>query len=626
MATGEDDPKTLADALAAEGSPDRSNDGTILPKTHLPDTGDGALIAALPRLSSEGPASDLAVLSTLGEGGMGIVRLAHQAAVGREVAVKCLRPEVDDDRFALALLREAWVTGSLEHPNIVPIYWVGLDANDRPLIVMKRIEGTPWSELIRDESKTLRDHLRILSQVSRAVEFAGSRGIVHRDLKPDNVMIGAFDEVYVVDWGIAVSLRDDHGGRISLASDATGICGTPGYMAPEMVRTNGDQLCVQTDVYALGTILHELITKERRHRGGDLQAVLLSTMESTPVEYAPHVPLELAAIANRSMHHDIDARFETAGALRGAIDEFIAHESARQLIDQGEQRLAAWAELNATEATVRPIDVQRLADEARFAFIEALRQWPDSVRAQGGLLSTLERKFEHDVSRDDFESAALVLDEIGERRPDHEQRLDELRARMEQRRAELTQLRALQSERNLDVGRRTRAFLMLILAVGFSSIPLAAGFAKLQGTDIGYQYFYAMSAVKIVGALMLVVWARESLGKTEVNRQLTAAVFLIIFMEFGFRPFAQRLGHPIEHALFVDFGIYALVTATLAITVDRRLIVCPIIYITASALTYFHVDSVLWYLGGAHATFGLVAAAIWRPDQIIDPERAAARS
>ena len=136
---------------------------------------------------------------------MGIIRLGEQGAIGRQVAVKCLREGLDNERFGLQLLREAWVTGGLEHPNIVPVYSVGADSNGHPMIVMKRIEGTPWSELLRSDGRQLRDDPEILKQVCNAVEFAASRGVIHRDLKPDNVMIGTFGEVYVLDWGIAIA-------------------------------------------------------------------------------------------------------------------------------------------------------------------------------------------------------------------------------------------------------------------------------------------------------------------------------------------------------------------------------------------------------------------------------------
>jgi serine/threonine-protein kinase len=183
-----------------------------------------AALSALQKLGAS-TAGRLSLHHTLGEGGMGIVHLATQTTIGRHVAVKtrrvaAARPDdaggqseasdpsagdgLDDIDATLRILREAWVMGALEHPNVVPVYDVGLDEAGAPVIVMKRIEGLAWADLMRapDEierrfgaTDPLEWNLRILATACNAVHFAHSRGILHRDLKPENVMIGAFGEV-----------------------------------------------------------------------------------------------------------------------------------------------------------------------------------------------------------------------------------------------------------------------------------------------------------------------------------------------------------------------------------------------------------------------------------------------
>jgi len=211
-----------------------------------------------------GITSGLDLEQTIGEGGMGIVRLATQRSLGRKVAVKTLRPAARNEVATLRLLREAWVTGTLEHPNIVPVYDLGLDEDGSPIIVLKRIEGVEWGDIMRDANAArarygaedlLEYNLRILLQLCNAVSLAHARGVLHRDLKPENVMIGSFGEVYLVDWGIAVSLTADALGRLPLAVDQNEMAGTPYYMAPEMLGALG-KLSVRTDVYLLGAILH----------------------------------------------------------------------------------------------------------------------------------------------------------------------------------------------------------------------------------------------------------------------------------------------------------------------------------------------------------------------------------
>jgi serine/threonine-protein kinase len=610
-----EDTLALADRAERAEHAERSDDGTLLPKTMSPSTGDRQLIAALPSLTGPDALRELEIGETIGQGGMGLVRIAEQLPMGRSVAVKTLRPDKTDPALALFLLREAWVTGALEHPNIIPIYSIGTDVDGRPMIVMKRIDGTPWSKQIHDETHTLRFHLKIFIQVCQAIDFAGSRKIIHRDLKPENVMVGQFGETYVLDWGIAVSLGDDRGGRLITQNEVHGISGTPGYMAPEMVRETGDQLSIRTDVYLLGAILHELITKQKKHQGAHLQDSLLSSLDSPPHHYDPHVPAELAQIANRAAHRVPEQRYSTAGELAKAVELFLGHESSRELVDQAEQRLSIWEAHVAAASTPDPLLVQRLFGEARFALEQALREWKDNAPAKAALQRCLEKKFEHDLARDDFESASLMLEELGSRRGDLQTRLEELRARIDQRKNELAELRRLQGDRNLSFGRRTRAFIMATSAIGTGVIPPLALLLGQTGLQ-GYTYFYATSALKIVLGAAIALWAKNSLFGTAVNRQLTLVSLLLLICEIAIRPFAQALGHPIEHSLLIDFGVYALVNAVVAITVDRRLTLSPAFYIGGALLSSIWLDQIYWFLGMSHFMSQLYAAAIWRPEYV----------
>lgn len=604
----------------------RSDDGTILPPTVSPNTDDQLLIDGLPRLPRQESGLGLRLGATLGEGGMGVVRMAEQVAIGRQVAVKTLRSDRTAPEMVLHLLREAWMTGGLEHPNIIPVHNVGVDEDGRPMIVMKRVEGEVWSAAIKKGTQDLRWHLKILEQVCQAVEFAGSRGIIHRDLKPDNVMIGRFGEVYVLDWGIAVSLQDDGSGRFPLARDVVGVAGTPGYMAPEMVSDTGADLSVRTDVYLLGAILHEVITGKRKSIGGTLQAVLLASMASPPYQYEDHIPGELADIVNRATHPHSEQRFATAGAFREAFGQFLEHESSRALSEGAKDRMNTWAHLDTGCEQPDPVAVQNLFGEARFGFEQALRAWPDNEAARLGFEACLERKFEYDLGRDDFESAAVVLATLGERCPDMLARLETSRVRIETRRAELTQLRDLQKARDLNIGLRTRAFFMMITAVAFGAIPPGAILARqLQwGTD--YDYFFAGAVGKIVVSAALTWWARDTLMKTQVNRQLTAVLYLLLIAELFLRPITQRLGYPVIDSLLADFGLYGVVAATLAVTVDRRLWVCPFFYVVGAAVSLVDPTHTYYALGAAHFVSYLYVAKMWRPEHLLmtDEERVVA--
>ena len=182
---------------------------------------------------------DLRLKEELGRGGMGVVNLAWQASLERDVAIKQVRRDA-----SVGLLREARIMGALEHPNIIPVHALGLDRDGRPVMVMKRVSGVVLHELLADPTHghwdkilaadPLSRKVRVLMEVCQALHFAHARGVLHRDVKPDNVMVCNFGEVYLLDWGVAAHLGE--GGQLTTGA----VVGTPAYMAPEMARAGGD--------------------------------------------------------------------------------------------------------------------------------------------------------------------------------------------------------------------------------------------------------------------------------------------------------------------------------------------------------------------------------------------------
>ncbi len=328
---------------------------TLIPTQDLPKSRDEAALGALRPWSIEAPGVasspgagpvDLRLGSTIGEGGMGVVICAEQVALGRDVAVKTLR--VDDERAeaVLALLREAWVTGSLEHPGIVPVHGLGRSPRGAPLFVMKRIDGQPWSSFIHQpallpadgQSDSLRWHLEVLMQVCNTIAFAHSRRVLHRDLKPDNVMIGPFGEVYVLDWGLAVALPGGDARLPQVASIHT-IAGTPHFMSPEMIEARPDAIDERSDVFLLGAILHMFLTGQPRHRGRTPLEVLAAGWRCEPIVYPSYVPEELAAIANRATARAPGDRFASVSDLRVAIASYLSHRHSLDLTRAARQHL-----------------------------------------------------------------------------------------------------------------------------------------------------------------------------------------------------------------------------------------------------------------------------------------------
>lgn len=357
--------------------------------------------------TADGRASDagrplFSILRTVGRGGMGVVYAARQGALAREVAVKMLDEEAERDEVLQSrFVSEAVVTGALDHPNIVPVHDLGRDPEGRLYMAMKLVRGTSWSDLLHrpDEGarRTLREHLDVLLRVCDAVAFAHDRHVVHRDLKPDNVMVGEYGEVLVMDWGIAVDVRS----RVAKDSDhpyrddpplaepidtATALAGTVRYMAPEQARGARDEIDARTDVFLLGAILYEVLTGAPPHLGETVQMVLLNAALceiQAPSERAPEkdIPSELERITLKAMAKDSAERFQDVASMQRAVREFLSHESSLRRCDEGAKVEATLRGEGAVVRAERYATYQR----ARDAYREALALWPANPEASARL-------------------------------------------------------------------------------------------------------------------------------------------------------------------------------------------------------------------------------------------------
>lgn len=223
------------------------------------------------------------------------------------------------------------MTGALEHPNIIPIHALEQDASRAPLIVMKHVEGSVW----QPGERSLDDNLDVLLEVCHAVHFAHSRGVMHRDLKPDNIMIGAFGEVYVLDWRLAAALDPKRAPELHIAAEVQHVAGTPQYLAPEMAAGDGSAIGVCSRVYLLGAILHECVVGDPPHQGGSIIEILGAGWKSPDTDLGADVPTELAVLCNQTAHAERERRPESAEALRQALLHYRAHPGFAQLAAQG---------------------------------------------------------------------------------------------------------------------------------------------------------------------------------------------------------------------------------------------------------------------------------------------------
>jgi serine/threonine protein kinase len=341
----------------------------------------------------------------LGEGGMGAVYAARQQSMDRPVAIKVLKPRgarLESNRRAF--VSEAVITGGLDHPNIVPIYDVGKQADDTIFYAMKQVEGVEWKDRLAENS--IHENVEILLRVSDAIAFAHARCIIHRDLKPANIMLGGFGEVLVMDWGLAMPSQD-HPHRDSFPIAKRG--GTPLYMAPEMA--DDPMLCVdrRSDVYLLGAILFEVVTGKPPHalepksgtgsRRDRVKACLAAAAQN--IITATDESGELVEIARRALATDPADRFQTVPEFQKAIRDYLEHEESIELTAHAAESL------NAARLSSEYDDFSH----ARFGFETALEQWPDNSRAAEGLKETRKDYAQTAFSRGDFDLALSLFDE-----------------------------------------------------------------------------------------------------------------------------------------------------------------------------------------------------------------------
>lgn len=419
-----------------------------------PAPADPSLHEALARLRSPARGAErYLVRERIGQGGMGTVSRAFDRDLDRDVALKTIRvrsngSSTPDGRALRRFLQEARIAARLEHPAILPVHDIGIDAQGRVYFTMPLVRGTTLATALdrsagANDAWPLARTLEAFLKICDALAYAHSRGVVHRDLKPANVLLGAYGEVYVTDWGLA-RIHGEHGAEAELDTSSTSnatdapapetaigaVLGTAPYMAPEQARGDLARIGARTDVYGLGAILYHVLAGRAPYSGVPENDLIERVRAGAPASLgtiAPAAPQELVSICERAMARRVEDRYADCSALATDLRAYTngrvvrAHESgawpeAKKWLVRNRRvagiscasasfalalLVATWnSERSARHELLRLSDVQRLnALEARSRQlwpatpdrVEAMSQWIDDAERLLRDLPTHER-------------------------------------------------------------------------------------------------------------------------------------------------------------------------------------------------------------------------------------------
>jgi serine/threonine protein kinase len=292
------------------------------------------------------------VSSELARGGMGTVYLGEDTELDRQVAIKVLNSPAATPDLRERMIREARIIARLEHPGIVPVHDVGLLPDGRVFYAMKYVRGRRLDEYAV-QTRSIRDRLRKFQAACDAVAFAHAHGVIHRDLKPQNIMIGSFGEVLVLDWGVAKILHKrepvvdseaetlllpghNSNRKLDDASNNTShgtIIGTRHYMSPEQAHGEIDRLDERSDVYSLGAVLYFLLTNQ-------------SPTNTRPRAANPKVSKSAEAICLKAMSPESNARYATAAELSHDVGKLLDAEPVAAYRENVFEKVGRWAGKN----------------------------------------------------------------------------------------------------------------------------------------------------------------------------------------------------------------------------------------------------------------------------------------
>lgn len=554
----------------------------------------------------------------IGKGAMGVVVAGRQEKLGREVAIKRVSRGTDE-ALTRALRQEAIATGMLEHPNIVPVHDL-VERPEGPWMVMKRVRGQPWGRLLANPdlaaqhlegNDPLEFHIGVLMSVCRALSYAHENGVLHRDVKPDNIMVGEFGQVYLMDWGLAVALREIPG--LPLASELRGISGTPSFMAPEMARGVGAEFSEQTDVYLLGANLHFLLTGRGVHLGPSPQAIVKVVREGAVPTYGPEVPAGLAAIARRCLAKNPEDRPVSAECVRRSLAAYLRHRAAEKVLEEAQQRAEDVKKLvhEAFRGHDDPMAIRAAIAQARFGFELVSREWPEQHEA-AGLEELIELSARYELHRRNPEGAATLLEALADPPAVLLSALEDLQAETKVQQVAVSELFRLRRDADPTQRARYRVALAVVIA-GFTSVGgvglnLMHWFVRPISTTDVLPIIAGFSLLSIGGGAYYLSRQVNRAGRDHTWMLMLVSVAVVLHW-FG----AWLMALPLSVTIAWNGLLSASLLGMAAVIVDRGLSLSAVPYLFVTAVALLWPDASIFALGvGSGLSFAAYALLFLR--------------
>ena len=540
--------------------------------------------------------SDLIIDETIGLGGAGYVQKGIQSSLGREVAIKRIKGEWNNEKQMLRLIQEAQLAGRLEHPNIIPIHLLAQTQEGEPLLIMKKVEGVAWTSLLNHEEPlwsygqqhALMEQFEYFIKVCLAVEYAHKHDIVHLDIKPDNVMIGHYGEVYLVDWGIALPLNEIN------EENQHHVVGTPYFIAPEMVRGLGE-VDTRSDIAILGATLHYVVTGQYRHNGKSTLDVLCNAYKTQDYLYPLEVHTELAQLLNRACAKDKKERFQSVKELREALESYIQHRVAFDLLDQSFKQLqvlktsykqflsdSSFDPSTSINTYRKGIDVpepvllnfqefRESALECRLLVNQALLVIPHHRPAYKLLDDILSLWTTFEIDQEQDKAAQSLYKQMRNPSPQLGQSLKELRQKKQNQQESKYQLDQLTQSISFE-GSLLQARMLIGNGVLWFLFLLTLGYLQREKvfeiTQLDNLY---MSSIGLIFTLFTMWSFRKLFTDTLHRRSFTECFIFYLFLGYSARFIYQHLDLSFQDSLFIDFLLFTLFLTSCTSLVHRSI-------------------------------------------------------